>query len=232
MDKILNLLFENRDEKFADFQSRLLPTVDRNKIIGVRTPIIRSIAKDLLKDKDFCSDGLHEFLSELPHKYFDEDVLHGELISREKDFEKTLGLLEAFLPYIDNWAVCDLLSPKCFAKHKAQLIPRLKEWLQSDGIYTARFAINAFIKHFLDDEFDEEHLRLVSEAAGDDYYIRMAKAWYLSFALIKQYETTLSFIKSFPLDKWTYNKALQKARESHRLSDEQKECLKSIKIHG
>lgn len=231
MKAVSDLLMANRDEKYAEFHSKLVPTVDRDRIIGVRTPVIRGIAKQLLKDKEFCANDMTVFLKELPHRYYDEFVLHGELISSEKDFDKAIGLVEEFLPYIDNWAVCDLLSPKAFVKHKDELWAYIEKWLQSDMVYTVRFAIQMMIKHYLDDQFQETHLQVVSCAAGDDYYIKMAKAWYLSFALIKHYDVTLKFLKTSSLDKWTYNKALQKARESYRLSDEQKEYLKSIKIH-
>lgn len=230
MKSITELLTECQDSKFADFQAKLIPAVDRAAIIGVRTPKIRAIAKELTKDKEM-QDTVRSFLEELPHTYFDENALHGEIISLEKDFERAIAQVEKFLPYIDNWAVCDLLSPKSFAKHKDRLLERIKVWLESGRVYTMRFAIDMLIKYFLDGEFDAAHLELVRTAKGEDYYVKMAKAWYFSFALIKHYETALEYFKTVPLDRWIFKKSIQKARESYRLNDERKEELKALLKH-
>ena len=229
MDYIVNILKANADEKYADFHSRLVPTIERERILGVRTPVMRKLAKELLKDEKFVKEVMPEFLKELPHCYYDEAILHGEIISKEKDYNKALALTEEFLPHVDNWAVCDLLDPKVFARHKTDLMQNIKRWLKSDRVYTVRFAIDMMIKHFLDGEFDESHLTLVRDAIGDDYYIRMAKAWYYSTALVKQYEITRDYLISSISDEWILKKSIQKARESFRLTGEQKEELKGIK---
>lgn len=231
MDYIVKLLNANRDEKYADFHSRLIPTVDKERILGVRTPVLRSLARDLLKDKDFCDNILPEFLNELPHFYYDENTLHGEFISKQKDFDKAVELTEEFLPHIDNWAVCDMLDPKVFGKHKEELFALICKWLDSGSVYTVRFGIDMMLKHFLDDNFRVEHLPLVLNAKGDDYYIKMAKAWYFSFAFIKHYNTTLDFFKSVKMDEWIFKKSIQKSRESFRLTAEQKEELKLLLKH-
>ena len=231
MEYIVDILRSYSDEKFADFQAKLIPTVERARIIGVRTPQIRALAKSLRADEEFCKNVLPAFLKELPHAYFDESVLHGELISLEKDFELALSLTEEFLPYIDNWAVCDILSPKVFSKHKRELFERIRIWLESGDVYTVRFGLDMLIKHFLDGEFEVGHLEMVRVANGDDYYIKMAKAWYYSFAFIKHYDDTLEYFKTAPIDKWIFKKSIQKSRESYRISQEQKDELKELLKH-
>lgn len=231
MDYVVKLLKANADEKYADFHSKLVPTVERKRIMGVRTPVMRKIAKELLKDEKFVKEEMPAFLKELPHYYYDEAFLHGEIISKEKDYEKAVAMVEEFLPYVDNWAVCDLLDPKVFAKHKEELMKNIVRWLKSDRVYTVRFGIDMMIKHFLDGEFDESHLTLVRDACGDDYYIRMAKAWYYSTALVKQYEITRDYLINSIGDEWILKKSIQKARESFRLTGEHKEELKDILKH-
>lgn len=228
MEYIVNLLKEKADVGYADFHSRLVPTIERERILGVRTPDSRALAKTLVKDKDVSANILPQFLEELPHYYYDEALLHGEIISLEKDYDMALALTEKFLPYVDNWAVCDMLSPKVFAKNKADLFNRIKLWLKSDRVYTVRFGIDMMIKYFLDEEFDREHLDLVRDGAGDDYYIRMAKAWYFSIALVKHYEVARDYVRTSISDEWIKKKSIQKARESYRLSEEQKQELKLI----
>ena len=231
MDYIVDILKKHADEKFADFQAKLIPAVERGRIIGVRTPRIRALAKELRADEEFCKNILPAFLQELPHTYFDESVLHGELISLEKDFGNALRLTEEFLPYIDNWAVCDILSPKVFAKRKSELFERICVWLESDKVYTVRFGIDMLIKYFLDDAFEVGHLELVRVARGEDYYIKMAKAWYYSFAFIKHYDETLEFFKTAQIDQWIFKKSIQKSRESYRISDARKNELKELSKH-
>ena len=231
MDYIVNILKANADEKYADFHSKLVPTIERKRILGVRTPVMRKLAKELLKDERFVKEMMPEFLKELPHYYYDEAILHGEIISKEKDYNKALALIEEFLPYVDNWAVCDLLDPKVFAKHKTELMQNIKRWLKSESVYTVRFGIDMMIKHYLDGEFEESHLTMVRDARGDDYYIKMAKAWYFSTALVKQYEITREYLNSSVADEWILRKSIQKARESFRLASERKEELKRIIKH-
>lgn len=231
MEYTVNILSEYKDDKFADFQAKLIPTVRRENIIGVRTPDIRAIAKRLLADAEFCENILPAFLKELPHEYFDENVLHGDIISKEKSFDTAIAYVEKFLPYVDNWAVCDMLSPKVFAKRKAELFDRICVWLESEKTYTVRFGINMLIKYFLNGEFKEEHLELVRLAGGDDYYIKMAKAWYYSFAFIKHYDETLKYFKTAQIDEWIFKKSIQKARESFRINDERKADLKLLVKH-
>ena len=231
MDYIVNILKANADEKYADFHSRLVPTIERERILGVRAPVMRKLAKELLKDERFVKEMMPEFLKELPHYYYDEAILHGEIISKEKDYNKALALIEEFLPYVDNWAVCDLLDPKVFAKNKTELMQNIKRWLKSESVYTVRFGIDMMIKHYLDGEFEESHLTMVRDARGDDYYIKMAKAWYFSTALVKQYEITRDYLNGSVADEWILRKSIQKARESFRLTSERKEELKCILKH-
>ena len=225
MNEIREFLFENRDEEYQAFQSKLIPNVDSDYFIGVRTPVLRKYAKELLKTGDVSS-----FLNELPHEYFDENQLHAFIISGIKDFDECIKELERFLPYINNWATCDQLSPKCFAKNKTELLKYIYKWIKSDETYTVRFAIGMLMSHFLDDEFDEKYLRLVAGVKSDEYYINMMIAWYFATALAKQYESTLPFIENKVLDKWTHNKAIQKAIESYRITDEQKAYLRTLKV--
>lgn len=227
MKYILDLLIANADEKYGDFHSKLVPTVDRDKILGVRTPVIRKLARELVRDEAACKEILPEFLNELPHRYYDETVLHGEIISLEKSFDKAIDAVNELLPYIDNWAACDLLNPKVFGKHKEALKEHIDGWLKSDKVYTARFGIDMMIKYFLDGDFKYGHLAEVRDAAGDDYYIKMAKAWYYSIALVKQYDVAFEFVTKQIDDPWIRMKSLQKARESLRISKEQREALKN-----
>ena len=221
-------LFQLQDVKYRDFQKKLIPTMDPEKIIGVRTPELRKLAKQLYKDPEM-NEATAEFLAGLPHDYFDENQLHAFLISEEKDFDRCMELTEEFLPYIDNWATCDQLSPKVFRKNKDRLLLHIKKWLESDRTYTVRFAIGMLMQHFLDEDFDTEYPELVAEVRSDEYYVNMMIAWYFATALAKQYETAIRFIERQRLDVWTHNKAIQKARESYRITPEQKDYLKQLK---
>lgn len=225
VDDIREDLFANQDVKYRDFQSKLTPTIEVNTAIGVRTPVLRKLAKDYSKRQD-----VDEFLADLPHKYFDENQLHAFILSEIKDFDECMGKLERFLPFVDNWATCDQMSPKCFKKNHEKLLPYLNKWIKSDDIYTVRFAIVTFMSHFLDDDFDEGYLKLVSDIKSDEYYINMAIAWYFATALAKQYDKTIPYIENKTLDVWTHNKAIQKSIESYRVTAEHKEYLKSLKI--
>ncbi len=228
MDYVEQILFEHKDEKFADFQAKLIPNIPRESIIGVRTPELRQVAKRLMADEGFRRDMLDGFLNQMPHRYFDENVLHGELISLEKNFLKAMALTEDFLPFVDNWAVCDMLSPKSFGKHKDELYIKICEWLQSERVYTVRFGISMMIKYFLDGDFKICHLAEVRDARGDDYYIKMVKAWYFATALAKHYCETFDFLKNGGMDEWVLKKSIQKARESFRVSDEHKAQIKTL----
>lgn len=225
VDDIREDLFANHDVKYRDFQSKLTPTIEANTAIGVRTPVLRKLAKAYSKRQD-----VDDFLADLPHKYFDENQLHAFILSEIKDFDECMGKLERFLPFVDNWATCDQMSPKCFKKNHEKLLPYLNKWIKSDDTYTVRFAIVTFMAHFLDDDFDEGYLKLVSDIKSDEYYINMAIAWYFATALAKQYDKAIPYIENKTLDVWTHNKAIQKSIESYRVTAEHKEYLKSLKI--
>ena len=225
VDDIREDLFANQDVKYRDFQSKLTPTIEAKTAIGVRTPVLRKLAKAYSKRQD-----VDEFLADLPHKYFDENQLHAFILSEIKDFDECIGKLERFLPFVDNWATCDQMSPKCFKKNHEKLLPYLNKWIKSDDTYIVRFAIVTFMAHFLDEDFDEGYLGLVSDIKSDEYYINMAIAWYFATALAKQYDKTIPYIENKTLDVWTHNKAIQKSIESYRVTAEHKEYLKSLKI--
>ena len=225
-DLITEKLFSLQDREYRDFQSKLFPTVPYKCFIGVRTPDLRTLARQLAKEQD-----IYMFLDELPHRYFDEDQLHVFIVSGIKDFGECMRRTEQFLPFIDNWATCDQFSPAVFANHREELLSYIGEWLASGRTYTVRFGIVNLMRHFLDGSFDPAHLEKVRLTANgnDEYYVRMAAAWYYATALAKQYETTLSFLSTAELDSWTRNKSLQKAVESRRLTAEQKETIRALK---
>lgn len=225
-DDIKNELFGLRDIKYRDFQSGLIPTVDKENIIGVRTPDLRRLAKKLANLEDVAL-----FLNDLPHKYFDENQLHAFLISEIKEFDKCIEAVNVFLPFIDNWATCDQLSPAVFKKHRPELLIWIKNRIKkTKHTFTVRFAVCMLMKHFLDEAFAPEYPRLVAEIRSDDYYVNMAVAWYFATALAKQYEAVVSYIEERRLEAWTHNKAIQKAVESYRLTDQQKDYLKTFKV--
>lgn len=225
MTEIQKRLFELQDEKYRDFQVKLIPTADPAAVIGVRTPELRKLAKELSK-----WDDIDTFLETLPHEYFDENQLHAFILSGMKDFTKCMAGVCSFLPFIDNWATCDQLSPKVFSKNKTDLLVHINEWLQSDKTYTIRFAAGMLMEHFLDDDFDIKYPEMVAAIESDEYYVNMMRAWYFATALAKQYDRVISFIEEKRLDKWTHNKTIQKSVESYRISPEQKTYLKSLKI--
>ena len=225
MDVIQKELFKLQDKKYKKFQEKLIPTRDPDTIIGVRTPELRKYAKELFKSNNYQS-----FLKELPHKYFDENQLHAFIISEIKDYDECINYINEFLPYVDNWATCDQMSPKVFKKNHDSLIDNIKTWLKSKETYTIRFGIGCLLQHFLDEDFKPEYLEIVSRIKSEEYYINMMIAWYFATALAKQYKLTKPYIENNQLDKWTHNKTIQKAIESYRISSEQKEYLKSLKI--
>ena len=222
---ILDRLFALQDTAYRDFQGKLLPTVDPKTIIGVRTPDLRKLAKELAKQVDIIT-----FLDALPHAYFDENQLHAFILSELKDYDKCITLVNAFLPYVDNWATSDQLSPKVFRKNKEDLLEHIKKWLKSDKTYTVRFAVGMLMQHYLDDSFSPAYPKLVAAIKSDEYYINMMRAWYFATALAKQYDAIIPYIEGKKLDAWTHNKAIQKAVESYRITPEQKEYLKSLKM--
>ena len=218
-------LFEMQDKEYRDFQSKLIPTVDEECFIGVRTPDLRKYASALAKQED-----IPVFLNALPHKYFDENQLHAFIISVMKDYESCVTELDRFLPYVDNWATCDQMSPKVFKKHRTELLAQIREWIASDRTYTVRFGIGMLMEHYLDDDFDPEYPEMVAAVHSEEYYINMMIAWYFATALAKQYETILPFIEGQRLEAWTHNKAIQKAVESNRITADQKTYLKTLKV--
>jgi len=218
-------LFAMQDPGYREFQIKLMPTVDSERVIGVRTPQLRAMAKQYVK-----RDDVGDFLADLPHGYFDEDQLHAFILSAMKDYGACMEGVRAFLPHIDNWATCDQLSPKIFRKHRPELLEQVKEWLGSSETYTVRFAAGMLMEHFLDEDFDPAYPEMVAAISSDEYYVNMMRAWYFATALAKQHEAVLPFIEKKRLDKWTHNKAIQKSVESRRITDEQKEYLKSLKI--
>ena len=225
MTEIQERLFELQDEKYRDFQVKLIPSVDPATVIGVRTPELRKLAKELAK-----RDDIDMFLAALPHDYFDENQLHAFILSGMKDYAGCMAGVCAFLPYVDNWATCDQMSPKAFSKNKDDLLVHIKDWLKSDRTYTIRFAAGMLMEHFLGDDFDAAYPELVAGISSDEYYVNMMRAWYFATALAKQYESIIPFIEEKKLDSWTHNKAIQKSVESYRITPEQKAYLKTLKI--
>ena len=215
-------LFKLQDKKYRDFQIKLIPTVVSESIIGVRTPLLRDYAKKLVKDNNYKS-----FLSDVPHKYFDENQLHAFIISLIKDYNEVITYINDFLKYVDNWATCDQMSPKVFNKYHDKLLIDVKKWLKSKHTYTIRFGIGMLMQHYLDQDFKPEYLELVSKIKSEEYYVNMMIAWFYATALAKQYDSTIKYIEDNKLDIWVHNKTIQKALESYRITDKQKEYLKS-----
>ncbi len=223
--EIVAELFRMRDKDYALLQAKIIPTMAADRIIGVRTPALRAFAKVLYTDRD-----ADDFLSCTPHQYFDEDQLHAFVISLEKDFDRCIAKVEAFLPCIDNWATCDQLSPKAFRREPERLLPCIHTWIKSDRTYTVRFAIGMLMQHFLDERFETEYADMVANVRSEEYYINMMITWYFATALAKQYERALPYLEEMRLDGWVHNKAIQKSVESYRITDEQKTYLKTLKV--
>lgn len=217
-------LFELSDEKNADFSAKLTPGIDREKFLGVRIPASRKLAKEIIKENEH-----KDFLNSLPHKYYDENILHSILISEIKDYDECIKYVDEFLPYVNNWAVCDTMSPKAFKNKHERLMNDILRWVDSDQTYTIRFGLKILMAHFLDNDFKNEYLKIPAKIKSDEYYINMMIAWFYATALAKQWDNTIVFIENSVLDKWVHNKAIQKARESYRITAEQKEYLKSMK---
>ena len=217
-------LISVQDKEYKEFQSKLVPNIDSNTIIGVRTPDMRNIAKEI-----FGTEEANEFLKELPHKYYEENLVHFFLIAKIKDFDECIKEVERFLPYIDCWPVCDQASPTVFKKNHNKLLPLVKKWIKSKHVYTARFGIRVLMNEFLNEDFKEEYLELVANKKGEDYYLKMMIAWYFATALAKQYDASIKYIENNKLDSWIHNKTIQKAIESFRVSNEHKEYLKTLR---
>lgn len=227
MDEIIIKLEMCQDLDYKEFNSKLIPNISKDKIIGVRVPIIRSIAKEI---KD--SNVVDSFLNELPHRYHEENILHGILLSMKyDDINVLLKKLDDFLMYVDNWAVTDVISPKLFKKYPEIVLKQIKIWINSENEYVIRFGIVSLLQFYLDDNFSLEILEIVKNIESEYFYVRMAIAWFYSFALIKQYDCTIKYIEGKKLDKWVHNKTIQKAIESYRISNEKKEYLKKFKIN-
>lgn len=217
-------LFSLQDKEYAAFQCKLTPGIAPELFIGVRVPEVRKLAKSLKKDPEVPG-----FLQALPHDYYDENMLHGVLLSEIKDYEECIARVDAFLPYVDNWAVCDIMSPKIFKKNKEKLIEKIREWSASEKTYTCRFGLEMLMSHYLDEDFKEEYLEIPSEVHSEEYYVQMMQAWFFATALAKQWDATIKVLLDGRLDKWVHNKTIQKARESYRITAEQKEYLKTLK---
>lgn len=217
-------LLELSDEKNADFSAKLTPGIDREKFLGVRIPASRKLAKEIIKENEH-----KDFLNSLPHKYYDENILHSILISEIKDYDECIKYIDEFLPYVDNWAVCDTMSPKAFKNKHERLMNNILRWVDSDQTYTIRFGLKILMAHFLDNDFKKEYLEIPAKIKSNEYYINMMIAWFYATALAKQWDSTIVYIENGVLDKWVHNKAIQKARESYRITAEQKEYLKSLK---
>lgn len=227
LEEVQEKLYGMQDTAYRDFQLKLIPPKTAGEMIGVRTPALRKYAKELGKREDIGA-----FLSVLPHRYFDEDQLHAFVISGIRDYGTCLREVERFLPYVDNWATCDQLSPGVFKKHKAELMENIRKWIQDGHVYTVRFAIGMLMQHFLDAEFDPAYPEMVCAVRSQEYYINMMIAWYFATALAKQYETVIPYIEEYRLDKWTHQKTIQKAVESNRITPEQKEYLRGFRLSG
>lgn len=214
-----------QDISYADFQAKLTPNIHRDLFIGVRVPELRKLAKKVAEEPETS-----KFLKNLPHKYYDENMLQGLLISEIKDYDACLVAVDEFLPFVDNWAVCDIMSPKIFKKNKEALLEKIKEWSASEKTYTCRFGIEMLMSHFLDDDFKPEYLEIALSVNSEDYYVQMMVAWFFATALAKEWDATIKYIENHRLDRWTHNKAIQKARESKRITPKEKKYLKSLKV--
>lgn len=224
MTELQKSLFELQDLKYRDFHAKLLPGIEKEKIIGIRTPILRKFAREFAKTQD-----AQEFLQELPHQYYEENNLHLMLVTQIRDYEKCLEEVTRFLPYIDNWATCDLPLPKCFEKHKDELIMDVKNWINSKDTYIIRYGIGVLLRLYLDEGFKDEYPKLVAGVISDEYYVNMMIAWYFATALAKQWDTVIVYLEERKLPEWVHRKTIQKAVESYRITKEQKEYLKGLR---
>ena len=225
MTDLQKRLFKMQDLKYRDFHSKLMPNVPYDAVIGVRVPELRKFSKEFAKTEESRA-----FIKQLPHKYYEENNIHAFVLEQIRDYDTAIMETEKFLPYIDNWATCDMFLPKAFKRNTDKLILKINEWIKSDDTYTVRYAIGLLLKLYLDEGFRAEYLQTVAAVRSDEYYVNMMIAWYFATALAKQYDVTISYIIEKRLDTWTHNKAIQKAIESNRISKETKEYLKGFKI--
>ena len=222
MERIIKTLYANADEKYRDFNSGLIPSVDKSRFIGVRTPILRKLARDIMNN-----DNWHDFINNTPHKFFEENQLHAFIISNIRDFDTAVTYTNKFLPFIDNWATCDQMSPKIFAKNTDKLLPYIQKWIKSKHTYTVRFGVLCLMRYFLDSTFDTKYSDMVLNIKSDEYYVNMMRAWYFATAAAKHFDETLPYFDK--LDLTTRNRAIQKALESYRVAPEHKLILKKLK---
>ncbi len=219
---IIEELFRHQDIEYKAFHAKLMPNIEPDKIIGVRVPILQKFAKSI-------QNNAGELLENLPHTYYEENNLHAFLISEIKDYAQCVEHLHRFLPYVDNWATCDSIRPKCFKYHRKELLTEIKTWLKSDHTYTVRFAIEMLMVHYLEEDFQEQYLRMVSSVTSEEYYVKMMIAWYFATALAKQWDSAIIYLANDCLPKWIHNKTIQKAIESYRITTEQKQFLRKLK---
>lgn len=224
MSDITEKLFQLQDEKYKEFQCKLMPTVNPDKVIGVRTPQLRKLSKELYKD-----GRAEELMKNLPHRYYEEDNLHAAFIERISDFDTCIAELDRFLPFVDNWATCDMMNPKVLKAEPEKLLKKAYEWMESKDTYTVRYGIGVLMRHFLSENFDVRYPQRVAEIRSDEYYVNMMVAWYFATALAFQYEAIVPFFEKRVLPDWTHKKALQKAIESYRITDGQKAYLKKLR---
>ena len=228
IEEIKDYLLKNQDLQYKKFHSSFMPTINSEVVIGIKVPILRNYTKELLKKYDIQS--FVPFFKDLPHQYYEENNIHAFLIEKINNYDECLFQLEQFLPYINNWATCDMLNPKVFSKNKDKLLKKINEWIKSSHTYTIRFGIGMLMRYFLDKDFNSSYLELVYSIKSEEYYVNMMKAWFFATALTKQYDETLPIIQNKKLDIWTHNKAIQKAIESFRVPAEHKQYLKTLKI--
>ena len=224
MNELQTTLFGLQDLKYRDFHSRLMPGIDKDTIIGIRTPVLRKFAKEFAGTTE-----AETFLQELPHQYYEENNLHMMLLAGIKEYEKCVCEVERFLPYINNWATCDSPAPKCFAKHKEELLPKIRTWMASDHTYTIRYGIEMLMNLYLEEDFKPEYPKLAAAVQSEEYYVNMMIAWYFATALAKQWDAVLPYLEQRKLSPWVHRKTIQKAVESYRITDEQKIYLKSLR---
>ena len=224
-EEIRERLFQLQDEKYRDFQSKLIPNLEASVMIGVRTPELRKLSREMER-----RENIGEFLDALPHRYFDENQLHAFILSEIRDYDRCVEAVCRFLPYVDNWATCDQMSPKVFRRNRQALLPHIREWIDSGKTYTVRFGIGMLMSHFLDEVFDQTYAETVASIRSEEYYVNMMIAWYFATALVGHYEEILPFLEEKRLDPWTHNKAIQKAIESYRITEEQKAYLRTLRI--
>lgn len=224
-DNIKIALFNLADDKYRQFHAKLIPNVPIEKIIGVRTPDLRKFSKNIAG-----SNEADDFLKNIPHIYYEENNLHAFLIEKIQNFDECISAVDFFLPYVDNWATCDCMSPKIFKKYPDELLPNIKKWLLSEHTYTIRFGIKTLMNVYADKNFEYTHIDMIASINSNEYYVKMAQAWYFATVAIFHYDEVTSLFKAKSLDKWTQNKSIQKAIESYRISDEKKAYLKSLKI--